>query len=82
MMETYVARHTSAALLWRIGGLLHEGARRLRAFARRIDARLVRRRRATGALAMLSEMSERELQDIGVSRASLRAIAYGDWTRD
>lgn len=81
-MEAFVARHPSAALLWRIGGLLDEGARRLRAFARRIDARLVRRRRAAGALAMLSEMSERELQDIGVSRASLRAIAYGDWERD
>ena len=81
-METLVARHTSAALLWRISGMLDEAARRVRTLAKRIDARRMQRKRAAGALALLNELSERQLQDIGVTRASLRAIAYGDWNRD
>ena len=51
-------------------------------YARAIDAWLAHRRRAAQDRADLASMSERELADIGVSRASVDAIADGSWTRD
>ena len=49
---------------------------------RAIDAWLATRRRAAQDRIDLAGLSERELADIGVSRASLDAIADGGWTRD
>jgi len=81
-MEMYVARHPSAALLAGIGRLLHDAADTLRAAAERLDAWLAARKRAADDLDALAAMSERELRDIGVSRASIDAVANLEWMRD
>ena len=49
---------------------------------RALDAWLALRRRADQDRHDLAGMSDRELADIGVSRASVDAIADGVWTRD
>jgi uncharacterized protein YjiS (DUF1127 family) len=51
-------------------------------YVRRLDAWLVRRQRAARDRLDLSTMSDRELADIGVSRASIDAVADGGWMRD
>ncbi|MEO8486540.1 MAG: hypothetical protein ABI585_09410 [Betaproteobacteria bacterium] len=48
----------------------------------RLDAWLDARRRVAQDRLDLAGMSERELRDIGVYRASVDAIAAGDWSRD
>ena len=40
------------------------------------------RRRAAADRRDLANMSDRELQDIGLPRASVRAVADGAWQRD
>ncbi|MEP7063725.1 MAG: DUF1127 domain-containing protein [Betaproteobacteria bacterium] len=54
----------------------------LRALASPVDAWRGRRRRSARDYCELANMSDRELHDIGVSRASVRAIADEDWARD
>jgi uncharacterized protein YjiS (DUF1127 family) len=80
-MTTYVARHPFAALLVRIGNSLHRGAAVLRTLGERLDAWLATRRRAVEDRDVLAGMSDRELRDIGVSRASIDPIAEGTWMR-
>jgi uncharacterized protein YjiS (DUF1127 family) len=62
--------------------LLDAIATALRALAAPIDAWLAQRRHSTRDYCELAGMSERELRDIGVSRANLRAIADEAWVRD
>ena len=49
---------------------------------RSLDAWLTLRKRASRDRDDLARMSERELADIGVSRASIDAVADGGWSRD
>jgi uncharacterized protein YjiS (DUF1127 family) len=49
---------------------------------RALDAWLAERRRVAQDRADLSGMSDRELSDIGVHRASVDAVADGGWSRD
>lgn len=81
-MNTQVSRHSMLFPLSRAGLWLADGAQALRAFAARIDAWLALRRRAADDLDVLARMSDRELHDIGIRRASIGAIASADWTRD
>ena len=50
--------------------------------ARALDAWLASQRRASRDRDDLAAMSDRELQDIGLSRGSADAAASGGWTRD
>ena len=61
---------------------LAESMRALHALARKLDAWLAQRRRAASDQAALASMSDRDLLDIGVSRASIEAAAHGTWRRD
>jgi uncharacterized protein YjiS (DUF1127 family) len=81
-MNTHASQHSMLFPLSRAGLWLEAGAQALRAFAARTDAWLALRRRAADDLEVLARMSDRELQDIGIGRASIGAIASTDWTRD
>ena len=60
-----------------------EGARdALRRFARRFEAWRERTRRAADDAATLANMNDRELLDIGLPRASVRAAMQRAWLRD
>jgi uncharacterized protein YjiS (DUF1127 family) len=50
--------------------------------ARAVDAWLAARRRASQDRDDLASMSDRELCDIGLNRASVDAAATGSWSRD
>jgi uncharacterized protein YjiS (DUF1127 family) len=47
-----------------------------------LDARMAAHKRAARDHCDLAEMSDRELKDIGIDRASISAVASRDWTRD
>jgi uncharacterized protein YjiS (DUF1127 family) len=76
-MNSYTPRHYSATMLLQVGWLLHNAARALWNLAERLDARIAARQKAADDRRLLSEMSERELRDIGISRAELLAIGGG-----
>ena len=76
-MATYAARHREAAALYQFAVFLRAGARALTAAARQLDAWLETRRLAAAARADLSEMTDRELLDIGLSRADIKGVAKG-----
>ncbi|HEY2815657.1 MAG TPA: hypothetical protein VGK44_00845 [Casimicrobiaceae bacterium] len=78
-MSTYVPQHYAAATLFRLGVWLHEIAQTLRHFAARLDAVIAARRKTLDDCRTMSEMSERELRDIGVSSAQLR-VSLGGWS--
>jgi uncharacterized protein YjiS (DUF1127 family) len=54
----------------------------LRALALRLDAWLGARKRADEDRQALDAMSDRELKDIGIPRASVSPAASGAWMRD
>ncbi len=54
----------------------------LRAIARSIDAWLAARQRAAQDLDAFASMSDRELRDIGMNRASTNFVALGGRIRD
>jgi uncharacterized protein YjiS (DUF1127 family) len=62
--------------------VLTEATSVLRGFAQRIDAWLAARKRVSQDLDALAKMSDRELIDIGLDRASVNYIANGGRTRD
>ena len=72
-MPAYVPRHPAAATLFRIGSLLHDGARALRKAAKSLDRLIAAHRKSIDDRRLLVEMSERELRDIGVCDAHLYA---------
>lgn len=81
-MSTLTARPPSQGTLPRIALAAVAGAEALHAAAVKLDAWLALRRRAALDRDMLASMSDRDLMDIGVSRASVDAIADGAWMRD
>jgi uncharacterized protein YjiS (DUF1127 family) len=76
-MDTHI---TAGTVAWRPASSRVGDA--ARDFARRIEGWLVARRRAADDRVALAQMSDRELADIGVPRASRDAVAGGAWTRD
>ena len=76
-MTTYAIRHPEAAVLHSFAVLLRAGARRVSAAAHKLDAWLEARRLAADARRDLSEMSDRELRDIGLDRADIGAVVKG-----
>jgi len=75
-MTIYVTRYFLAAAPFGIVAMLAV-ARHLRAVAKRMDEWLERRRSAAAAFDDLGRMSERELLDIGLSRAEVNRAAWG-----
>jgi uncharacterized protein YjiS (DUF1127 family) len=61
---------------------LAEAMNSLREAAQRIEAWLEARRRVTVDRDILARMSDRELLDIGLDRASANVAADGGWKRD
>ena len=76
-MSTYAIRHPEAAVLHSFAVLLRAGAHKVSAAALELDAWLEARRLAADARRDLSEMSDRELRDIGLDRADLGAVVKG-----
>jgi len=77
MMSTYDTQYRSAAALLWVAALMLAAARNVRAAAKRLDAWLEKRRVADAAFHDLGTMSERELLDIGLTRADVHRIAWG-----
>ncbi len=81
-MTTHVTRRSFAVLLVWSGNALGGVAALLHSIGKRVDAWFAARERARHDRFALSHMSERELQDIGISRASVEAVADGTWWRE
>jgi len=81
-MSVFVSRHPAVLALEVLARALATGARAARRVAAELERRIAQRRRAAADLDVLAGMSERELADIGVDRASVAAIATGAWLRD
>jgi hypothetical protein len=77
VMDDTKTPHRSVATLFRLAVVMQAGARRLRAAAKWLDARLERRRITTAALHDFGTMSERELLDIGLIRVDMRGVTSG-----
>ena len=67
----------SAAALFLVASGAQAAARRLRAAANRWHAWLERRRVASAAFHDFRTMSDRDLKDIGVTRADVDRVAWG-----
>jgi uncharacterized protein YjiS (DUF1127 family) len=76
-VTSYAIRTPEAAALYRLAAYLQAGARNLRTAARRLDTWLESRRLGAAARQALSEMSDRELRDIGLVRADIEDVANG-----
>ena len=76
-MSAYAIRHPEAAVLHGFAVLLGAGARKVSLAARKLDAWLEARRLAADARRDLSEMSDRELRDIGLDGADIAAVVRG-----
>ena len=76
-MSTYAIRHPEAAVLHGFAVLLRAGARKVSFAAQKLDAWLEARRLAADARRDLSEMSDRELRDIGLDRGDIAAVVKG-----
>jgi uncharacterized protein YjiS (DUF1127 family) len=76
-VSTQVIRHPEAAVLNELAVFLSKTARELATDAHNLDAWLEARRLAANARRDLTEMSDRELRDIGLDRADIRVVASG-----
>jgi len=81
-LYTYETRYYSAAALFRIATIMRAAAARVRAAAEGLDAWLERRRLAAPAVREFATMSERQLRDIGLSRADVHRVTWGSSDRD
>ena len=68
--------------LARLVGVIDSAATMLRRLSGPVDTWLTNRQRSARDLQQLASMSDRELHDIGISRASVRAVAQQQWQRD
>lgn len=66
----------------RVLAALGDALRASTSLVQRLDAFLLSRRRAAQDRELLATMSDRELADIGLPRASVDAAAHGAWARD
>jgi uncharacterized protein YjiS (DUF1127 family) len=81
-MDAYIARTTPGKSLALLGHVMYESAVALRRLARRLDRFLAARERAGRDLQDLTNMSDYELRDIGIVRASVHAVVDDGWGRD
>jgi len=81
-MTTRMHAQIATAVPPSLPSLLVEGTTALRGFAQRVDAWLAGRKRVAADRDALARMSDRELIDIGVNRASVRFVAEGGRLRD
>ena len=81
-MTTHTIRHPPASGLARLAALLHDLAHASLSLTRACDRWLAHRQRAARDSAELRAMSDRELADIGVPRASVDPASRGLWRRD
>jgi uncharacterized protein YjiS (DUF1127 family) len=65
-----------------LSSVLIEATNVLRGVAQRVDSWLAARKRVSEDLDVLAKMSDRELVDIGLDRASVNFVASGGRTRD
>jgi uncharacterized protein YjiS (DUF1127 family) len=79
-MSTYETQYYSAVALFRIADIMHAAARRVRAAAKSLHAWLNKRRLAAAAFDAFETMSERDLLDIGLSRADVHRVAWGAYS--
>lgn len=77
--DSYVKQHTRQPPL---AATARTGTAIVRVLAAPIWTWFANRRRSTRDLQELANMGDRELLDIGISRASVRAVAEGNWRRD
>lgn len=70
-------QYRSAAALLLAAAVMQAGARRLGAAAKWLDTWLETRRVAAAAFHDFETMGERELLDIGLTRADLHRVAWG-----
>jgi uncharacterized protein YjiS (DUF1127 family) len=80
-MTTYETQYRSAAVLFLVADFMRTGARHACVAARQLHAWHERRRIAAAAFHDFATMGERELRDIGLSRADLHRVAWGEWDR-
>ena len=73
----YDTQYRSAAALFLAATFMQAAARHVRAAAKRLHAWLEKRRAAAAAFHDFGTMGERELHDIGLSRADLHRVAWG-----
>lgn len=76
-MTAYQNQYYSAVALFRIAEVMHAAAGQMRSAAHSLHAWLERRRREAIALDEFAAMSERDLRDIGLSRADVLRVAWG-----
>jgi uncharacterized protein YjiS (DUF1127 family) len=81
-MNTPTTQAAYSSALLRIALAAVAAAEALYTIALRVDAWLAARKRAADDREALAGMSDRDLMDIGISRASVDAIAGGTWMRD
>ena len=80
--DRHAIRHPSARVLFGFSNALARIAAMLRRGAKRANAAIEQRRQVRLALEQLDGMGERELRDIGLTRADIPAAVYGRLTRD
>ena len=80
-MRVYATEYRSAAALFRLAAAMHAGARGVFAAAEWLEAWFEKRRIAAAAFNDFSLMNERELLDIGLSRADRHRVAWGESDR-
>ena len=81
MTSHAAVRHIEVAASHRSAAFLYALAHNLGAAAKRLDSWLEVRRRATTTRRALSEMTDRELRDIGLTRFDIEDVATGNWPR-
>ena len=80
-MNTPIASAAPVAGLARVLATLADMLASMMSLAQRLDAFLVAQRRAAKDRLDLASMSDRELADIGLPRASIDSAADGVWSR-
>jgi uncharacterized protein YjiS (DUF1127 family) len=83
-MLTHERPYHSAAALLKVDAILRAANGFVRAMADEVSAWLEKRRLAAAAFHDFESMSERDLRDIGLSRADVNRVAWGasDRNRD
>ena len=78
-MFTYESQYHSrpAAALFFVAAVMLAASRRVRAVARWLDDWIEKRRVASAALREFSQMSERDLLDLGLGRGDVHRVAWG-----
>lgn len=76
-MTAYQNQYYSAVALFRMAAMLYAGAAQMRSAAQSLHTWLEKRRREAIALDEFAAMSERNLRDIGLSRADVLRVAWG-----